>query len=74
MPKVKRWLWQCNRCGHEFRGNTRTAGRKPKKCPRCNSPYWDSKRVRVVVPSRAIPRVEVAVVVPDDGTVVDTGD
>lgn len=73
MPKVKRWLWQCNRCGHEFRGNARTIGRKPLKCPRCNSPYWDSKRVRVGVTSRAIPRV-VDISLPDDGSVGDTGD
>jgi predicted Zn-ribbon and HTH transcriptional regulator len=35
---------ECNRC--EYRWIPRTE-QKPKRCPRCNSPYWDSPRVRV---------------------------
>lgn len=49
MPRVKRWIWVCNRCGHEFMPRASTEGREPKKCPKCFSPYWNRARVRPVV-------------------------
>ncbi|MFH1752351.1 MAG: hypothetical protein ABH821_05445 [archaeon] len=43
MPLVERTVkfWKCNRCNYEWfpRGKE-----KPKTCPKCRSPYWDSER------------------------------
>jgi len=36
---------KCNRCGHEwFPQSTKL----PKACAKCNSPYWNKKRVRPI--------------------------
>ena len=31
----------CKRCGHTWPPRK---NKKPKNCPRCNSPYWDTQR------------------------------
>ena len=38
LPKLK-----CNRCQHEWSPRKET---EPKTCPKCNSPYWNKKRIR----------------------------
>lgn len=37
-------LLRCNRCSHQWR---QRGDSPPERCPGCNSPYWDRKRVRV---------------------------
>lgn len=43
MPTVSRTVefWKCNRCEAEWYPRS---GEKPKTCPKCRSPYWDSPR------------------------------
>ena len=41
----------CNRCGHEWVPKIR----RPKWCPGCNSPYWNTPRTRPAT-VQAIPR------------------
>ncbi len=36
--------WRCERCSHEWA--PRNKEEKPKVCPKCKSPYWETKRVR----------------------------
>ena len=36
-----RKMLKCNRCGYEW-----ISARNPKYCAKCNSPYWNKKRVR----------------------------
>jgi len=33
--------WTCKRCGHSWFPRIAT---KPKQCPSCRSPYWDTPR------------------------------
>jgi hypothetical protein len=42
MAKIQVWVWQCERCGHEWMPRDRDA--TPKVCPKCKSPYWDRPR------------------------------
>ena len=39
-------FWDCLRCGHQWAGRKFEGGKitKPKRCPKCNSPYWDKPR------------------------------
>ncbi len=44
--KIQITVWKCNceRCGHLWESRKTN---KPKCCPACKSPYWETKRVRV---------------------------
>jgi len=42
MKKIKLTILECNRCHHTWIPRSQ---KKPKVCPKCNSPYWDKKRV-----------------------------
>lgn len=42
MPKVLLEGYRCERCGHEWL--PRDKGKKPKVCPRCKNPYWDTPK------------------------------
>ena len=33
-------IWNCLRCGHEWASKMV----KPNLCPKCRSPYWETKR------------------------------
>lgn len=41
MPKVTVAGFRCERCGHEW---VPRGAKKPKVCPKCKSPYWDTPR------------------------------
>ncbi len=43
MAKVTVEAWKCERCGHVWMPRDEA---KPKVCPKCKSPYWDSPRKR----------------------------
>lgn len=45
MPRIRKEvsLWKCLRCLHVWLARKRT---KPKWCPGCHSPYWDTPRLR----------------------------
>jgi DNA-directed RNA polymerase subunit RPC12/RpoP len=47
MPEIEIRIkvWMCSRCGHLWQ-KRRTAATAPITCPSCNSPYWNSPRVR----------------------------
>jgi len=36
-------IWECQRCAYVWKGNVRTAGRKPKRCPKCKVKNWSTK-------------------------------
>jgi len=36
----------CLRCGHDWYKRT---PKKPKVCPKCKTPYWDSKKLKTKV-------------------------
>jgi DNA-directed RNA polymerase subunit RPC12/RpoP len=57
MPKIEKRIRKCTRCKHEWA--KRANGPEPKKCPNCNSPYWNKKRTRPAT-VRAIQPKEVA--------------
>lgn len=42
MAKITLEGYRCERCGHEW--VPREKGKKPKVCPHCKSPYWDTPR------------------------------
>lgn len=63
MPAASVEGLRCTRCDNEW--VPRVAGRKPKNCPRCNSPYWDRARLQAVE-GRTITREDVAIVRVDD--------
>ena len=42
MPEITLNGYQCNRCQHTW--IPREEGEKPRVCPRCKSPYWDTAR------------------------------
>jgi len=42
MPQVKVNKTRCLRCGHEWVSRTTDV----RRCPKCQSPYWDRPRVR----------------------------
>lgn len=44
MPYKMIWVAQCGRCDHLWIPEERK--RKPKRCAKCKSPYWDRPRVR----------------------------
>lgn len=44
MAKVERWVWQCERCGHEWLPRNKDV--EPRVCPKCKSPYWNLPRQR----------------------------
>jgi len=44
--KLKVNALECKRCLHRWIPRT---GRKPKFCPKCNSPYWDRRRQKEVM-------------------------
>ena len=41
MPEIMLKGYQCNRCGHKWAPKE---DEKPKVCPKCKSPYWDTPR------------------------------
>jgi len=43
MPQIERIVkfWKCTRCHYEWHPRMDD---KPKTCPKCRSPYWDSPR------------------------------
>jgi len=42
---------KCTRCCHEWAQQGATA---PKRCPSCNSPYWDKERVRAATVQKIV--------------------
>lgn len=42
MPKIKIDAYQCERCQHIW--VPRDYNEKPRVCPKCKSPYWDTPR------------------------------
>jgi len=36
---------ECNRCEHEWATKN---PEDPKRCPKCNSPYWNKERIRKI--------------------------
>jgi hypothetical protein len=40
---------KCRRCGHEWHPKT---NRRPVRCAKCKSPYWDREREKVVETER----------------------
>jgi rRNA maturation endonuclease Nob1 len=40
--QITKWGWRCERCDHEWVPHQE--GEKPKVCPKCKSPYWDTPR------------------------------
>lgn len=42
MKLVELWVWFCERCDHLWL--PRNQEQKPKVCPKCKSPYWDTPR------------------------------
>lgn len=43
MPTITLKGYLCERCGHKWVPKEDTKG-KPKVCPKCKSPYWDTPR------------------------------
>lgn len=43
MPTITLKGYQCERCGHKWLPKEDTKN-KPKVCPKCKSPYWDTPR------------------------------
>jgi DNA-directed RNA polymerase subunit RPC12/RpoP len=41
LPTVKRDIFKCTRCGHEWLPRS---VEKPERCAKCKSPYWDKPR------------------------------
>lgn len=41
MVALEVWGWRCHRCEHEWLPRE---DRRPRVCPRCKSPYWDTPR------------------------------
>jgi DNA-directed RNA polymerase subunit RPC12/RpoP len=41
MPRKQITVWVCSRCGHEWKGDARTAGKPPVRCASCRSPGWN---------------------------------
>ncbi len=41
MPEIQMKGFECNRCNHRW---IPREGEKPKVCPKCKSPYWDTPR------------------------------
>ena len=58
MPTTEFDGWECNRCGHQW--VPIRPGHKPKGCPKCNSPYWDTERLRAI--TRASSKIVLALV------------
>jgi DNA-directed RNA polymerase subunit RPC12/RpoP len=48
--KTRHKLYECLRCGYRW---TPYAGKRPKRCARCQSPYWDQPRTRGVAETDA---------------------
>lgn len=46
MPIITVEAFQCTRCGHIWKPR-KGVDRKPKVCPKCKSPYWDTLRRRL---------------------------
>ena len=44
MPEITLKGFQCERCGHKWLPKEDTMKDKPKVCPKCKSPYWDTPR------------------------------
>jgi predicted Zn-ribbon and HTH transcriptional regulator len=44
--KVQKRLLECNRCNYVWM--QKNLNRKPKNCPRCNSPYYDKPRQKEI--------------------------
>ena len=42
MGKLVTNIFKCDRCGHIW--CARSKDDKPKTCPKCRSPYWDTPR------------------------------
>jgi predicted Zn-ribbon and HTH transcriptional regulator len=40
--------WRCERCDHEWA--PRKKAEKPRVCPKCKSPYWDTPRAETQKP------------------------
>jgi hypothetical protein len=40
--ELQKRIRQCTRCKHEWV----IRDKEPKTCPKCNSPYWNKKRIR----------------------------
>ena len=40
MPIPKELICECKRCGYAW---VKRVSGKPKRCPKCISPYWDTK-------------------------------
>lgn len=36
----------CKRCGHKW---IPRVAQEPKVCPKCNSPYWNRKRIKDLI-------------------------
>jgi predicted Zn-ribbon and HTH transcriptional regulator len=43
MPEITLKGYLCERCGHKWPPKEDTKA-KPKVCPKCKSPYWDTPR------------------------------
>jgi DNA-directed RNA polymerase subunit RPC12/RpoP len=43
MPQITLKGYLCERCGHKWLPKDETKD-KPKVCPKCKSPYWDTPR------------------------------
>jgi DNA-directed RNA polymerase subunit RPC12/RpoP len=44
MPQITLKGYLCERCGHKWLPKDETMKDKPKVCPKCKSPYWDTPR------------------------------
>ena len=44
MPQITLRGYLCERCGHKWLPKDESMKDKPKVCPRCKSPYWDTPR------------------------------
>lgn len=42
--KIEVWICKCGRCDHKWNSKDLDV---PRVCPKCKSPYWDKKRVRL---------------------------
>jgi len=40
--EIKLIGFRCERCGHEW--VPKSINKEPKVCPKCKSPYWNTKR------------------------------
>jgi len=48
---IQMTVLKCTRCGYAWVQRKLTS---PKRCPACNSPYWDKERVRAATVQKIV--------------------